>query len=61
MGFETDKNATGFSVSISFQDGKISITVKSRLTAGEPLKVVSKDDVSDAQLYAVCEVLDEMP
>jgi len=61
MGFEVDKDVTGFSVSITSKNGKTSVTVKSRLIAGEPLKVVSSNDVSDAQLCAICNVLDEMP
>ena len=61
MDFETDKTKTGFSVCISSQNGKTSVTLKSRLNAGEPLQVASNDDISDNQLYAICDVLDELP
>lgn len=61
MTLETDKNATGFCVIISFNNGKTSITCQSRFIAGKPLKVVSNDDISDDQLYAICNVLDELP
>lgn len=58
---ETDKNATGFSLCISSQDGKMSATMKSRLTAADPLEVVSNDDISNGQLYAICDALDKFP
>lgn len=58
---ETSTDSTGFSVSISCTNGRISVTSKSRFTAGEPLDVVSNDNVSEAQLYAICEVLDTLP
>lgn len=61
MSFLDDENATGFCVCISCNKGKTSVTVQSRLTAGEPLEIVSNDDISDDQLYAVCDVLDELP
>lgn len=61
MNFETDKNTTSICVIISFNNGKTSITCKSRLTAGEPLIVVSIDNISDDQLHAICNVLDELP
>ncbi len=61
MSLETDKNATGFRITIFSNNGKTSITCQSRLVEGEPLKVVSNDDVTDDQLYAICQVLDELP
>lgn len=61
MSFLDDKNATGFSVCISCNKGKTSISMQSRLAAGESLEVASNDDISDDQLYAICEVLDELP
>ena len=61
MSLETDKNVTGFCICISCNNGKTSISVQSRLAAGDPLEVVSNDDISDDQLYAVCKVLDELP
>ena len=61
MSFLDDENATGFCVCIYCNKGKTSVTVQSRLTAGEPLEIVSNDNISDDQLYAVCDVLDELP
>lgn len=61
MSFLDDENATGFRVCISFNNGKTSVNVQSRLTAGEPLEIASNDDISDEQLYAICNVLDELP
>lgn len=58
---EADNTSTDFSISISSNNGKISITSKSRFTPGEALKIVSNDDVSDAQLSAICNVLDGLP
>ena len=61
MSLETDKNATGFRITIFSNNGKTSITCQSRLVEGEPLKVVSNDDVTDDQLYAICQLLYELP
>lgn len=57
---ETNKNETGFNIEISSKDGKVSITSKSRWVPGSSLKIASNDDVSDEQLYAVCDVLDRL-
>ena len=61
MSLETDTSAIVFRICSTSINGKTSITCQSRLFAGEPLKVVSNDDVSDDQLYAICKVLDELP
>jgi len=59
--FLEDPNSTGFCVSIFVGKGKkTSISFKSRTVPGEPLKEVSIDDASDAQLNAVCNVLDNL-
>ena len=60
MNLETDKNTTGICIIISCDNGKTSITCKSKPIAGEPLKVETIDDVSDDQLHAICNVLDEL-
>lgn len=58
--FLTDDCRTGFSVLISGggKGGKTSIRIQSRANPGEPLKEILIDDASDAQLDAVCEILD---
>lgn len=59
--FLEDSNSTGFCVLISFGKGeKTHISYKGRTVPGGPLKEVSIDDASDAQLNAVCNVLDNL-
>ena len=56
--FLENENLTGFSVSITSKNGKTSVEYKARIKPGEPLQTASNDDVSDFQLCAICNALD---
>ena len=59
--FLENENLTGFYISISCGRGeKTHISFKSRTEPGKPLNEVSIDDASDAQLNAVCNLLDNL-
>ena len=56
-----DENAVGLSVMISgIGGGKTFIKCLGRAHAGDPLKEVTIEDASEAQLDAVCDMLDNL-
>lgn len=59
--FLEDANSTGLDIFISFGKGqKTQILFRSRTKPGEPLNEISINDASDAQLNAICDVLDNL-
>lgn len=59
--FLSDENATGFScLIICGEDRKTSIDFKCRIKPGEKLEEISIENASDAQLYAVCDALENI-
>ena len=58
--FLDDANRTGFCVSITNVNGKTSVVIKSRRNPGEPLQTQSINNASDAQVWAVCQALDNI-
>ncbi len=59
--FLKDENSTGFCVSIFSGKGESThISFKSRAEPGKPLTEVRIDDASDTQLYAICNLLDNL-